>query len=78
MSRNKVPKLIITFPTTTAAMTMDALCPPDLGRLIPVPGDVKAGCGLAWCASPEMEGDLLRMLEENHIPYEGFHMILLF
>ena len=78
MTRNKIPKLIITFPTTTAAMAMDATCPPTLGRLIPIPGEVRAGCGLAWCANPESKADLLHIIEENKITYEGFHMILLY
>lgn len=53
--REKTLKLILTFHTTTAAMAMESLCR-DLslpGRMIPVPREISAGCGMAWCAQPE-------------------------
>ena len=48
--REKRPALVITFPTTTDAMGMERLCRDGAlpGRLIPVPREISAGCGLAW------------------------------
>lgn len=48
--REKRKYTIITFHTTTEAMAMEKQCgcrgiP---GRLIPVPREITAGCGLAW------------------------------
>ncbi|MEE1036716.1 MAG: DUF3343 domain-containing protein, partial [Oscillospiraceae bacterium] len=45
-------KLVITFYTTTAAMSMEKICKECSadGRIIPVPGSISADCGLAWCA----------------------------
>ncbi|MGI6169822.1 MAG: DUF3343 domain-containing protein [Christensenellales bacterium] len=78
MERVKKPKLVITFFTTTAAMAMESVCDPALGRLIPVPGEIHAGCGLAWCAEPEHESTLLELMKENKIFYEGKRIIKLY
>ena len=50
----KVDSLVITFPTTAAAMACEDLCKKKglPGRMIPVPGQISAGCGLAWKVSP--------------------------
>lgn len=52
--RVKVDSLVITFPTTAAAMACEDLCIKKglPGRMIPVPGQISAGCGLAWKVSP--------------------------
>ena len=59
--REKKPALIITFSTTTDAMGMEQFCGRSglPGRLIPVPREISAGCGLAWKAPPEEEEELL-------------------
>mgnify|MGYP000276086268 CR=1 FL=1 len=43
------------FSTTTAAMSMEKRCGQNKipGRLIPVPREITAGCGLAWKMSEE-------------------------
>lgn len=78
MERVKTNKLVITFPTTTAAMTMEAACNPEHGRLIPVPSEVQAGCGLAWCTKPEYEDIVLTLMAENNIPYQEKQVIKLY
>lgn len=42
--------IIITFASTTNAMAMEMFCNTHqlAGRLIPVPQEISAGCGLAW------------------------------
>ena len=52
--REKKLRLIITFPTTTAAMAFEKYCLANglPGRLIPVPTSITAGCGMAWMADP--------------------------
>lgn len=59
--REKTPALIITFASTTQAMAAEMVCERERlpGRIIPVPREITAGCGLAWRAPPE---------EENRIP----------
>ena len=48
--RQKKPFLIITFSATADAMALEKYClAHDLpGRLIPIPREIHAGCGLAW------------------------------
>ncbi len=50
--RKKTLKLVVTFHTTADAMAMEKACKSRNapGRLIPVPRQISAGCGLAWCA----------------------------
>lgn len=75
--REKRPALVITFPTTAAAMgaspcASSAVLP---GRTIPVPGEVAAGCGLAWKALPADEELLRGELAAAGVPTEGFTVI---
>ena len=78
MERKKQPKLVITFPTTTAAMAMEAACETGQGRLIPIPREISGGCGLAWCAEPQLEDVLLRVMAENNIGYQEKRIISLY
>lgn len=41
---------VLAFPTTHDAMAMEAYCAAHgiPGRLIPLPEEISAGCGLAW------------------------------
>ena len=65
-------KFIITFPSTTQAMAMETYCQSNNvpGRLIPVPTQISAGCGLCWCAEPDDEGSCRAALSEGKIEYE--------
>lgn len=76
--RQKTAKLVITFSTTTAAMAMDAACGRENGRLIPVPREISAGCGLAWCAELELEEVLLNIMKEKNIFFEDKRIIQLY
>ena len=60
--RQKTKKSIITFHTTTGAMAMEKYCKAQKlpGRLIPVPGQISAGCGMCWAAEPEYGDRLYR------------------
>ncbi len=78
MEREKQPKLVITFRTTTAAMAMEASCEPGLGRLIPIPREISGGCGLAWCTDPNSEDLLLRVMDQNKIEYQEKRILLLY
>lgn len=71
-------KLVITFHTTTEAMTMEQVCKAEQadGRLIPVPRSITAGCGLAWCAAPDSRSSLERVMEKNGVRYQAIHECL--
>ena len=74
----KTEKLVITFHTTTEAMSMESACKKAGadGRLIPVPRIISAGCGLAWCASLSSEEALTALMEDHHIRAQGIHHCL--
>ncbi len=59
--REKTLRLIISFHTTTAAMAMEKYCLANSlpGRLIPLPREISAGCGMAWSAPVQARGELL-------------------
>lgn len=58
--RVKKPTLVITFPTTTAALQWERQCQAlgIPGRIIPVPVTITADCGLAWAMPPADRGRL--------------------
>ena len=60
--RGKKECLILTFPTTEAAMQWEKYCIAHgvSGRIITVPREITAGCGLAWKTEPEEEGGLMK------------------
>ncbi|HIZ45668.1 MAG TPA: DUF3343 domain-containing protein [Candidatus Olsenella pullistercoris] len=45
------------------------------GRMIPVPGEVAAGCGLAWKAAPEDRAVLEAALASDGVSVEGWAVI---
>ena len=74
----KEMKLVITFHTTTEAMTMEQVCKAAGadGRIIPVPRSITAGCGLAWCASPDSEADIVSLMNDKGVRYQAIHNCL--
>lgn len=77
MPRVRRPALVLTFPTTAAAMACGELCGRAglPGRMIPVPGQISAGCGLAWKAAPQDQDALVSALAEAGVAVEGADVI---
>lgn len=75
--REKQPALIITFSATTQVMQAEAFCQQEglPGRLIPVPREITAGCGLAWKAPAEEETTLPARLTEAGIRWQDARVI---
>ena len=73
----KKPTLIITFATTTQAMAMESFCTRENlpGRLIPVPREITAGCGLSWKARPEEQEQLITALTQAGMKWAECHVI---
>ena len=76
--RKRVPTLVITFATTTKAMQMEEICMKlsAPGRLIPLPGEISAGCGLAWSADPSEKEAILKVMADNGLEAEGVYEIM--
>lgn len=64
--------MVITFSATTDAMALEKYCEEHSlpGRLIPVPREITAGCGLAWKAEPEEKEQLEAALREAGIRWQ--------
>lgn len=64
--KEKVLTTVVTFETTTQAIAMERECKKNkfTGRLIPVPREISASCGLAWKCGEQNE-------EEISFLYEG-------
>lgn len=77
MPRVRKPALVVTFPTTAAAMACEQLCDEQglPGRMIPVPGEISAGCGLAWKAAPQDRDVLAGALDAAGVAMEGMDVI---
>ena len=71
-------KIIAAFPTTTDAMRMQMAADAAglAGRLIPVPEQISAGCGIAWCSEAELRCEVERVIAENGIAVEHYREML--
>lgn len=69
--REKKRYKVITFHATTEAMQMEKYCITHKisGRLIPVPREISAGCGIAWRMNaedfPTLEAELSNIRYEQ-------------
>lgn len=75
MARQKKPALILSFAKTTDAMATEKYCTDNglPGRLIPVPREITAGCGLAWKAAPGDEDMLTASLTKAGLAWSGLY-----
>ena len=76
MGRQKKPKLVVAFNATTAALAFEDAC--KLGRLIPLPSEIRAGCGLAYCVDIEYEDEIDKVLRKHGIEYFKKQVVELF
>ena len=79
MAREKILKAVYTFHTTTEAMKMEQ-CAREHGipgRLIPVPRQISAGCGMAWAAPAEAKARTDEEIRLSDVEVEGVYELLL-
>ncbi len=67
--KNQELKTIITFETTQQAMEVEDLVKENniKARLIPVPSNISAGCGLALCSSISEQEKIELLIKKNEI-----------
>lgn len=78
--REKVLKLVVAFEEITNAIEAEQYFQEHEieGRMIPLPGAISAGCGLAW-AAPLKERELIeKQMQEGTVRAEGIYEIFLF
>lgn len=75
--RQKKPFLIITFSATADAMALEKYCQTHAlpGRLIPIPREIHAGCGLAWKTQPEEQTLFETVLSEAGVCCEAMKIL---
>lgn len=75
--RKKKETLIVTFSTTAQAMQMERFCVEKeiAGRLIPVPREISAGCGLSWKAEPSQRENLQEAMRQGRISWEAMYVL---
>lgn len=73
----KQERVVFTFYTTTDAMAAEIQCKDLGGRMIPVPGEITADCGLAWCAEPQLEEVLRSALNTAGIQVQGVYRLMI-
>jgi hypothetical protein len=77
--RPKEMQCIITFHTTTQAMLFEqaAKSAGFMGRIIPVPREITAGCGLSWKDNVNLRSDLERLLTEQKLSFDHIYELLI-
>lgn len=77
--RAKKPYQVLTFYTTSAVMELEAFCKQNgiPGRLIPVPRELSAGCGIAWRMEPDTYRQHSGLLAECPVEIEQTKEVLL-
>lgn len=70
--RAKEPFIVVAFDATTAALGMEQAARMHglRGRLVPVPRQLSAGCGMAWREPADNEDALRRVLAAEGIDSE--------
>ena len=80
MMREKTAKVVVTFATTSDAMAMESAAREHgiCGRIIPVPSDIDAGCGLAWCVDEAERAALEGALQAHALSHEGVFEVMMY
>ena len=78
--RQKTPHAVVAFDTTSDAMAMDAAAREHglPGRVIPVPSEVNAGCGMAWSVPCCQRDELEDAMKSLGLAYEGIYIVDLY
>ena len=72
-----VKRCVVTFPSTTGAMAMEAACMDSgtPGRLIPIPRSITAGCGLCWAAPIADREAVEAVVRREKLEFDGVYEI---
>lgn len=77
--REKKKYVILSFHTTTEAMSFEKQCMSNEipGRLIPIPREITAGCGLAWRIGVEEYSACRQKIQDLQMKYQDAVELLL-
>lgn len=71
--------LVISFYETTTALYMERVCKEDgkEGRMISLPRQISAGCGLAWATVLNDKSSWEKYLQEKNIECEAMTEVMM-
>lgn len=71
-------KIVVAFATTSNAMAMEIYANKKniVGKLIPIPNEMSAGCGLCWLTDTDDEMEVKSILEEGNLSWERMELIV--
>lgn len=77
--RERALLTVISFYTTTEAMAMETAAKEKGfgGRLIPLPGEISAGCGMAWRCETSTPDEAETFLNGQRLRYAGIYQVML-
>lgn len=67
--------LVFSFSSTKYAIASEAAVSKIEARLIPIPPEISAGCGLALRANIDDKEKILKLLQNANIEYEGMYIL---
>lgn len=69
----KIPRYLLTFYNTSGAIAVEKFCKEHAipGRLLPVPREISASCGLSWAVPAEKQEELSEVEREFADEIEG-------
>lgn len=78
--RQKRPALVFAFDSTAQALAAEKLFRENglPGRIIPIPAQVSAGCGLAWKAETDEKQALLDALSRAELSHAACAVVEMF
>lgn len=73
----KEKRLIITFNTTTDVLRAEKVFKENniFVRIISIPSEISAGCGLSLESEVELNKELIKLLKDNKIEYDNTYKI---
>ncbi len=76
---SKKLSLVISFNKTVDAMSVEEYCIKNCvnGRLIPLPKEISAGCGLAWKCDITMKEEMIKIFDILNIKYDKMVELLI-
>ena len=76
---SKKLSLVISFKKTIDAMTVEEHCLKNSinGRLIPLPKEISAGCGLAWKCEVTQVDEMKKVFSDLKIDYDDMTELVL-
>lgn len=74
----KTMKIIISFHSISEVLKFEKECKKFKikGRVIPIPREISAGCGMAWCSEIEMEDKINELIKSCEIKLDKIYKLL--